>query len=149
MWLFCDMTRAKFWTKIRRGPKLEGYAFANFGYSSGTEGESRHEIGNSCWVSFKSSLYFQSLRVEERSDQITSGLVPVSLCDAETRSGHFRFSSGLSMLRRGQRLVPGGMKRSSWGVLQIWLVQLLAKKQREKTFFRDVANLVSTALGQK
>ena len=22
--------------KIRRGPKLEGYAFANFGYSSGT-----------------------------------------------------------------------------------------------------------------
>ena len=30
-------------TKIRRGPKLEGYAFANFGYSSGTEGKSRHE----------------------------------------------------------------------------------------------------------
>ena len=27
--------------KIRRGPKSEGYAFANFGYSSGTEGESR------------------------------------------------------------------------------------------------------------
>ena len=26
---------------MRRGPKLEGYAFANFGYSSGTEGESR------------------------------------------------------------------------------------------------------------
>ena len=25
--------------KIRRGPKLEGYAFANFGNSSGTEGE--------------------------------------------------------------------------------------------------------------
>ena len=26
-----------FWhLKIRRGPKLEGYAFANFGYSSGT-----------------------------------------------------------------------------------------------------------------
>jgi len=25
--------------KIRRGPKLEGCAFANFGYSSGTEGE--------------------------------------------------------------------------------------------------------------
>ena len=31
--------------KIRRGPKLEGYAFTNFGYSSGTEGESRHEMG--------------------------------------------------------------------------------------------------------
>ena len=30
--------------KIRRGPKLEGCAFANFGNSSGTEGESRHEI---------------------------------------------------------------------------------------------------------
>ena len=27
--------------KIRRGPKLEGYAFANFGNSSETEGESR------------------------------------------------------------------------------------------------------------
>ena len=39
--------------KIRRGPKLEGYALANFGYSSGTEWESRHEIGNSCSVSFK------------------------------------------------------------------------------------------------
>ena len=25
--------------KIRRGPKLEGYAFANFGNSSGTEGK--------------------------------------------------------------------------------------------------------------
>ena len=25
--------------KIRRGPKLEGYAFANFRNSSGTEGE--------------------------------------------------------------------------------------------------------------
>ena len=36
--------------KIRRGPKLEGYAFANFGYSSGTEGELRHEMKNSCWV---------------------------------------------------------------------------------------------------
>ena len=66
-------------SKIRRGPKLEGYAFANFGYSSGTEGESRHEMGNSCWVSFKTSLYFRSLRVEERSDPVTSGLVPVSL----------------------------------------------------------------------
>ena len=31
--------------KIRRGPKLEGYAFANFGYSSGTEGESPCEVG--------------------------------------------------------------------------------------------------------
>ena len=29
--------------KIRRGPKLEGCAFTNFGNSSGTEGESRHE----------------------------------------------------------------------------------------------------------
>ena len=38
--------------KIRRGPKLEGYAFANFGYSSETDGESHHEIGNSFWVSF-------------------------------------------------------------------------------------------------
>ena len=25
--------------KIRRGPKLEGYAFANFGYSSETDGK--------------------------------------------------------------------------------------------------------------
>ena len=32
--------------KIRRGPKLEGYAFANFGYSSGTDGESRQEMKN-------------------------------------------------------------------------------------------------------
>ena len=38
--------------KIRRGPKLEGYAFANFGYSSETDGESHHEMGNSFWVSF-------------------------------------------------------------------------------------------------
>ena len=30
--------------KIRRGPKLEGCAFTNFGNSSGTEGESRHEM---------------------------------------------------------------------------------------------------------
>ena len=29
--------------KIRRGPKLEGCAFANFGNSSETEWESRHE----------------------------------------------------------------------------------------------------------
>ena len=47
-----DFTR-KIVKKIRRGPKLEGYAFANFGYSSGTEGESCHEMGNSFWVSFK------------------------------------------------------------------------------------------------
>ena len=32
--------------KIRRGPKLEGYAFANFGYSSETAGEAHHEMGN-------------------------------------------------------------------------------------------------------
>ena len=32
--------------KIRRGPKLEGYAFANFGYSSETDGESQHKMGN-------------------------------------------------------------------------------------------------------
>merc|ERR1712004_664854 len=36
-------------SKIRRGPKLEGYAFANFGYSSETDGESHHEMGNSFW----------------------------------------------------------------------------------------------------
>ena len=30
-------------TKIRRGPKLEGCAFANFGNSSGTEGELRQK----------------------------------------------------------------------------------------------------------
>ena len=30
--------------KIRRGPKLEGCVFTNFGNSSGTEGESRHEM---------------------------------------------------------------------------------------------------------
>ena len=28
--------------KIRRGLKLEGYAFANFGYSSETDGESQN-----------------------------------------------------------------------------------------------------------
>ena len=33
------------YVKIRRGPKLEGYAFANFGYSSETDGESPHEMG--------------------------------------------------------------------------------------------------------
>ena len=38
--------------RIRRGPKLEGYAFANFGYSSETDGESHHEMGNSVWISF-------------------------------------------------------------------------------------------------
>ena len=32
--------------KIRRGPKLEGYAFANFGYSSETDGESHYEMEN-------------------------------------------------------------------------------------------------------
>ena len=30
--------------KIHKGPKLEGCAFANLGNSSGTEGESRHEM---------------------------------------------------------------------------------------------------------
>ena len=42
----CQTTRKlkKNLKKIRRGPKLEGYAFANFGYSSGTVGESRHEM---------------------------------------------------------------------------------------------------------
>ena len=34
----------KFLSKIRRGPKLEGYAFANFGFSSETDGESHHEM---------------------------------------------------------------------------------------------------------
>ena len=34
-----------FSSKIRRGPKLEGYAFANFGYSSGREGESPYDVG--------------------------------------------------------------------------------------------------------
>ena len=33
------LLRSKKFEKIRRGPKLEGDAFANFGYSSGTEGE--------------------------------------------------------------------------------------------------------------
>ena len=33
----------KILSKIRRGPKLEGYAITNFGYSSGTEGKSHHE----------------------------------------------------------------------------------------------------------
>ena len=65
--------------KIRRGPKLEGYAFANFGYSSGTEGESRHEMENSSWVSFKNGLV-RSLCVEERSDPTTFGLVPIPPC---------------------------------------------------------------------
>ena len=32
-----------FFVKIRRGPKLEGYAFVNFGNSSGTEGEPREK----------------------------------------------------------------------------------------------------------
>ena len=32
--------------KIRRGPKLEGCAFANFGYSSGTEGEPNQKREN-------------------------------------------------------------------------------------------------------
>ena len=31
--------------KIRRGPKLEGCAFANFGNSSGTEGEPNQKRG--------------------------------------------------------------------------------------------------------
>ena len=55
-------------------------------------------------------VYISGLSVLRRG-QIRS--LPVSSSCAETRSGHFRFSSGLSMLRRGQRLVPGGMKRSS------------------------------------
>ena len=33
-----------FYVKIHRGPKLEGCVFTNFGNSSGTEGESRHEM---------------------------------------------------------------------------------------------------------
>ena len=32
-------TRASTSLKILRGPKLEGYAFANFGYSSETDGK--------------------------------------------------------------------------------------------------------------
>ena len=38
------MTLFLYQRKIRRGPKLEGCAFTNFGNSSGTEGESRHEM---------------------------------------------------------------------------------------------------------
>ena len=44
------------WLKIRRGPKLEGSAFANFGYSSETERKSRFKMGNSCGVSLKTGL---------------------------------------------------------------------------------------------
>ena len=33
---------------------MEGYAFANFGYSSETDGESHHEMVNSFWVSIVS-----------------------------------------------------------------------------------------------
>ena len=43
--------------KIRRGPKLEGYAFANFGYSSETDGESLLRIKNR--VVTKSTHYCQ------------------------------------------------------------------------------------------
>ena len=50
-----DFTR-KIVKKIRRGPKLEGSAFANFGYSSETERKSRFEMGNSCGVSLKTGL---------------------------------------------------------------------------------------------
>ena len=47
--------------KIRRGPKLEGYAFANFGYSSGTEGKSHHEknkekIAKGQWIAKKEGV---------------------------------------------------------------------------------------------
>ena len=38
------MTLFLYQRKIRRGPKLEGCAFTNFGNSSGTEGESRHAM---------------------------------------------------------------------------------------------------------
>ena len=48
--LSCDRLKVSFFLsfheKIRRGPKLEGYEFANFGYSSETDGESHHEMGN-------------------------------------------------------------------------------------------------------
>mgnify|MGYP001343106213 CR=1 FL=1 len=43
---FCpeSSTVASRGSKIRRGPKLEGCAFANFGNSSETEGELSHKI---------------------------------------------------------------------------------------------------------
>ena len=60
--------------KIRRGPKLESDAFANFGYSSGTEGESRRfSSGLSVLRGGQIRLFpvkFRSLCVEKRSDPV-------------------------------------------------------------------------------
>ena len=56
------MMLKKIW-KIRRGPKLEGYAFANFGYSSETEGELRQKMGNSFWDSLKIRQKIKKLKI--------------------------------------------------------------------------------------
>ena len=83
-----------FFNKIRRGPKLEGSAFANFGYSSETERKSRFEMGNSCGVSLK------------------TGLVPVPPYWGEARFDHFRLSSGVSVLSSGFSMSVVGHIRS-------------------------------------
>ena len=44
--LLKNLRNVKYLKKIRRGPKLEGYAYANFGYSSETDGESLLRIKN-------------------------------------------------------------------------------------------------------
>ena len=55
-WMSQQVSDGIIFKKIRRGPKLEGSAFANFGYSSETERKSRFEMGNSCGVSLKTGL---------------------------------------------------------------------------------------------
>ena len=52
---------------------------------------------------------FRSLYVNERSNPVTSGSIPVSPCQGEVKSGYFRSSSGLFVLRRGQNPVRSGL----------------------------------------
>ena len=73
--------------KIRRGPKLEGYAFANFGYSSETDGESRHKMGNSIWDSFKIR---RKINIMPRPG-IEPGTLQYVWFSAAGKSGYFDF----------------------------------------------------------
>ena len=81
---------------------------------------------------------FRSLYVNERSNPVTSGSIPVSPCQGEVKSGYFRSSSGLYVLRRGQnpvRLCSWADKKPKARVVRMhWHVfGLIMQLRREKT----------------
>ena len=70
---------------------MEGYAFANFGYSSETEGELRHKMGNSFWDSFKIRQKIKNKNLPWPG--IEPGTLQYVWFSAAGRSGYFDFDS--------------------------------------------------------